>query len=349
MADKFKRTIIKAHVGYASSAMLKTYNQFEYFMPQPAPIYDVTAIVKNKLENNSQQIVTDFKIQDDDPVKSTLNYFKVFGANPSNYLQPPIDNLGNEIPGIGRKLSMVVKEEYESTQSGSAPLTIDRNIWYIENVGIMVDERNPAAEVGSQVILNHKYDSWTFLPPGNIAPRAGGTGGTGGTGGRRGGRRGGGYVTDDEFPIEFTRPRRKGQKIKNIQEKLASFTNSEGGTPYKDLLSRGSSQFGGTQTQWSNLTDGVYGPRTKAAILAFIKKEKSGSPAFNGDITQEVYDAIIKHTGNVSAKSSDVAAADTKREVAESISYQKDLLNPTKNRHKEVEKLIFERLVKGCK
>lgn len=128
-------------------------------------------------------------------------------------------------------------------------------------------------------------------------------------------------------------------------------------------------QQGTVKRRYSNLqenyVDNKYGPRTELAIGATIRlllqrdKENPGeqltlkdySDLYNYTEQNELSKAQISMDQVEAAVQSfqRLASAGGKLAVAESVSYRKDLLKPVKNRHKELEKLVFERLVKGCK
>lgn len=174
------------------------------------------------------------------------------------------------------------------------------------------------------------------------------TGGASSSGGGRSGRGGRSYRVDNDLPVSKGS---SGQLVKDVQKALAGIKDSEGKFPYGDILAKGSSRYGRIMNV-VDAVDGKYGPRTVMAIKAFYKSEKQIDAPFGGaKIDQDVYDTITKFTGTSNVKAADVAAAmkDEGSSVAESISYQKDLLGPSKKRNKIIENLVFERLVKGCK
>ena len=122
------------------------------------------------------------------------------------------------------------------------------------------------------------------------------------------------------------------------------------------------------QDQIPNPVDSKYGPRTELAFQVALKllkdtntdgitKEKDPK-SLNKEITAEDYKAIMRthpetwkfSDKQVGVEARSVAANINKKEThVESISYNRDLLNSTKSRHKLLEKLVYERLVKECK
>ena len=150
----------------------------------------------------------------------------------------------------------------------------------------------------------------------------------------------------------------RSSRIAELQKKLS------GANDFLDaLLKKGTATSG--LTEIGNAVDSKYGPRTELAIQAVLSLIKSaGGPkeaatAFSR-LTQKDYNKVMKigeqELGNLTTEQLNVTAELIKKQydipdsaLAEYVSYKKDLLNSTKKRYKNLEKLVFERLVKSCK
>jgi hypothetical protein len=148
----------------------------------------------------------------------------------------------------------------------------------------------------------------------------------------------------------------KGSRVKVLQTHIAQDND------YRALLEKGSKKYRSAALEtWADPTDGLFGSRTDDAIRAFLELETSLTKDAQAPITPEMEKAILEtkpdSNGNFKGTQdllgafarNDANNLNKNNAIGESVSYKKDLLSPTKNRHKEVEKLVFERLVKGCK
>lgn len=193
------------------------------------------------------------------------------------------------------------------------------------------------------------------------------------------GKGGSGFYEDDKLPVKKGS---RGKICQEVQTSLSKMQGSDGSFPYKEILRKGSKIFGSVMSK-VNPTDGVYGPRTAMAIRAFYKLEKNENAPHNGEIIdQKVYNDITGNKSSTDVDKQEVATAVAQDKIpvspsdpVEPVIYAteaepfKPILKTAekaaqkvyrygfgstsesiiKRRNDQIEKLVFERLVKGCK
>lgn len=155
------------------------------------------------------------------------------------------------------------------------------------------------------------------------------------------------------FPIPFGYLSDDIRSVQSILAKSNDFT--------REILKKGTRT---AEYREVDPVDGKYGPRTELAIRTAImlvtgrKKEFSTGEPDKIQLSKKDYDSILAEDfptllSNIKEKEKfDLAILNIKRQdpnIAMVESYKKDLFKTRKNRYKQLEKLVFERLVKGCK
>lgn len=136
--------------------------------------------------------------------------------------------------------------------------------------------------------------------------------------------------SDTDSAISF---KQKSAQVREIQQHLCDLSGE-----YEKMLRHGHATYGGTYTEWSNPIDGLYGRRTNVALKAFFKVELGQDRANNIPVTQEDYETIM------GIKQSKMSA-----QVASKVAPKQVVENIMRKRNYKLEKLVFERMVKGCK